>query len=100
VRLVALIVWFLASLYILVLLARMVLSLVMAFSRGWRPAGAGAAAAEVVFMLTDPPIRAVGRVVKPVRLGPIALDLAFLLVFFAVYLVVHVAARLAAGAWF
>ncbi|MDR2453198.1 MAG: YggT family protein [Bifidobacteriaceae bacterium] len=96
-RPVALVVWFAGSLYLLVLLARMVLSLVMALSRGWRPQGPAAAAAEIVFMLTDPPVRAVGRVVKPVRVGPVALDLGFLLVFFAVYLVVNLAARLAAG---
>ena len=98
-RAVALTVWFAASLYMLVLVARMVISLVMAFSRGWRPRGAGAAVAEVIFMLTDPPIKAVGRVVKPIRVGQMAFDLGFLLVVLVVYLITSVAARVAVGAW-
>jgi YggT family protein len=89
--LAASIVWAVAQLYLLVLLARMVVQLVMAYSRGWRPRGAAAVAAEVVFTVTDPPIKLVRRLIPPVRLGAVSLDLAFIVVFLAVSAVAYVA---------
>ncbi|MDR1118317.1 MAG: YggT family protein [Bifidobacteriaceae bacterium] len=96
-RVAAYVVWLLASLYLLILVARMVIGLVMAFSRGWRPAGAAAAAAEVVYALTDPPLKGARRLVKPVQLGQMSFDLGFLLVAIGVSVVASVAARIAAG---
>ena len=78
------IVWATAQLYLLILFARVALDLVMALSRGWRPRGALAAAAEIVFLLTDPPVKLVRRVIPPVRLGALALDLGFIIVMLAV----------------
>jgi YggT family protein len=95
---VAYVVWALAQLYLLVLVIRMVIDLVMAFSRSWRPQRAVAAIAELVFVVTDPPLRLVRRVVKPVRFGPVALDLAFLLVVIAVSMVAYAAAALIGAA--
>ncbi|MDR1824944.1 MAG: YggT family protein [Bifidobacteriaceae bacterium] len=82
--LAATIVWALAQLYLLVLLARMVLSLAMVFARDWRPRGRVAAAAEIIFTVTDPPIRACRRILPTVRIGGIGLDLGFLVVVIAV----------------
>jgi YggT family protein len=93
VKTAAYIVWALAELYLLILLARMILDLVMAFSRTWRPEKTLAAAAEIVFLLTDPLLRPVRKAVKPVRLGPFALDLSFVIVFLAVSLVAYGASR-------
>ena len=90
-------VWALAQIYLLVLMVRLVLSWVMSFSRTWRPQKAAAALAEVVFMVTDPPLRLARKVVKPVRVGPVALDLAFLVVVVAVSMVAYAAAALGAA---
>jgi YggT family protein len=76
----ATILWALAQLYLLVLIARMVISLVMAFARDWRPRGAAAVVSEVIFTLTDPPIKLARRLIPPLRLGGMALDLGFMLV--------------------
>ena len=35
---------------------------------------------EVVYSITDPPIKALRRVIPPLRLGNVALDLSFLIV--------------------
>ena len=51
---------------------------------------------EVVFSITDPPIKALRRVIPPLRLGNIALDLSFILVFIAVQILAGVFFSLAA----
>jgi YggT family protein len=100
VRTAAYVVWLAAAIYLLLLLARMVIGWVIVFSRGWRPHGASAALSEIVYTLTDPPLKLVRRVVRPVRFGQFALDVSFMVVAFAVSVVAYVAARLADGsAW-
>ncbi|MFC5998345.1 YggT family protein [Quadrisphaera sp. GCM10027208] len=72
---------FLVWLYILVLFGRLVFDWIQVFSRDWRPRGALLVVAETVYSLTDPPLRAIRRVVRPVRLGQVQLDLAFIILF-------------------
>lgn len=71
----------LVLLYIVVLLGRLVLDWVQVFSRDWRPTGVVLVLAEGVYALTDPPLRALRRVIKPVRIGQVQLDLAFIVLF-------------------
>jgi YggT family protein len=77
--------------YFLVLWVRFILELVQAFSQSWRPRGAVLVLAEVSFTLTDPPIRAVRRVIPPLRVGAFALDFGFTIVMFAVIILLNVA---------
>ena len=72
---------YLLYIFVALLIARMVVSWTMAFARNWRPTGIVAVGLEVVFSATDPPLRALGRVIPPLRLGSFALDLAFIVVF-------------------
>lgn len=65
--------------YVLVLLARMVLDWIPVFNREWRPQGAGLVAAEIVYTVTDPPIRFFRRFIPPLRIGQISIDLGFTL---------------------
>lgn len=81
-------------LYFIVLLARLVLDWVQVFSRDWRPKGPMLVVAEVVYSLTDPPLRALRRVIPPLRLGGIALDLAFLVLILGVSILRSVVAQL------
>ncbi|MGO1174183.1 MAG: YggT family protein [Actinomycetaceae bacterium] len=80
---------FLLWLYLLVLLARVVIDLVQIFSRTWRPTGAVLVLANVVYGLTDPPLRFIRRFIPPVRIGQVSLDLGFLILFLAVQLVLN-----------
>ncbi|HET8958793.1 YggT family protein [Microcella putealis] len=69
--------------------ARFILDWVQVLNRGWRPRGAMVVLAEVSYTITDPPIRTVRRVVPPLRLGGIQLDLAFMIVLFVVWLLMN-----------
>jgi YggT family protein len=70
--------------YLLVLIARMVMEWIRFANHEWRPRGAGLVAAECAYTITDPPIRLVRRLIPPLRIGSVSLDLGFMLVFFIV----------------
>lgn len=74
-QLLFLVLWFLR----LLLTARLVLELVRVFARSWMPSGRSAIAVESVYMLTDPPVRLLRRIIPMVRLGGVALDLSLLI---------------------
>ena len=72
----------LINLYMMVLLARVILDWGLFFARGWRPSGILLVLANVLYALTDPPIRCIGRFVPPLRLGGgMAIDVGFMLLF-------------------
>lgn len=73
-------------LFIFVLIARVVLEMVQSFSRTWRPTGFVLVLAEIVYTITDPPLKFLRKFIKPVRLGSIALDLSVLVLFFIVWI--------------
>lgn len=97
VRLVASILNFALLLYLLVLFARMILDLVPLFNREWRPRGIGLVAAEGVYTVTDPPLKMFRRVIPPVRLGPVALDLGFTITVIAVMIAMSITRAIALG---
>ncbi|MCR2785873.1 MULTISPECIES: YggT family protein [unclassified Microbacterium] len=76
-RLVAAIVNTLLLVYVLLLLVRLILEYIPMFNRSWRPRGAGLIAAEIVYTVTDPPIKLIRRFIPPLRVGAVAIDFAF-----------------------
>ena len=68
------ILYFALLLYFFVMWARFGLDLARSFKPRWRPTGPGLVAAELVFSVTDPPIRFFRRLLPPVRIGALALD--------------------------
>ena len=74
---------FAVFLFFIILLGRLVLDWVQAFARDWRPRGAILVVAEFVYTITDPPLKALRRVIPPLSLGNIRLDLAFLVLMLA-----------------
>ncbi|MCM3661842.1 YggT family protein [Georgenia satyanarayanai] len=93
-QLVFSIVYFLLLLYLVVLIGRLVLDWVQVFSRDWRPRGILLVLAELVYTLTDPPLNWLRRYIPPLRLGPVALDLGFIILFMGVSISMRVAASL------
>lgn len=85
-RLVGEILGFVLWMALIVLIARIVLDYVQMLARDWRPSGPVLVLAEVIYSLTDPPLRAVRRVLPPVRLGAVMLDLSPLVLFVIIYL--------------
>ncbi len=75
---------FVVFLFLLALIARLVLDWVQAFARDWRPSGPVLVAAEGVYSVTDPPLKALRRVIPPLRIGAIQIDLAFTVLFIVV----------------
>lgn len=84
VSIVATIVYVALTVFFVTMWARFILDLVRTFARQWRPRGLGLVLAEGVFTVTDPPIKAVRRVVPPLRIGGAALDFAWSIVMLAV----------------
>jgi YggT family protein len=72
-------------LYILLLLVRLVVDWVQMFARAWEPHGVLLVALEGVYTVTDPPILAVRRILPPLRLGGMLIDLSFFVVLIVAY---------------
>jgi YggT family protein len=72
--------------FLILLFARFVVDWVMVLARSWRPSGLVAAGLEVVYATTDPPLKAIRKVIPPLNLGSIRLDLAFMVLLIAVYI--------------
>ena len=81
--------------FLILLFARFVVDWVMVLARSWRPSGLVAAGLEVVYSTTDPPLKAVRKVIPPLNLGSIRLDLGFMVLLIAVLLLRSFATRLA-----
>jgi YggT family protein len=75
---------FALNIFLLALFARLILDYVRMFRPDWRPRGILMPLAEIIYTLTDRPLSFVRRFVPPLRLGPVALDLSFILLFFAI----------------
>ena len=80
--------------FIAMLWIRFIVDWVQVFARRWEPKGPLLVALEGVYSATDPPIVALRRVVPPLRIGQVALDLSFLLVMVAAWLLLNVVATI------
>lgn len=78
--------WF----FIALLWIRFVVDWVQIFARSWTPRGVLLVALELVYSITDPPIKALRRVIPPLRIGSVSLDLSFLIVMIAAYVLLQV----------
>ena len=80
--------------FIALLWVRFIVDWVQVFARRWEPKGPLLVALEGVYSATDPPIVALRRVVPPLRIGQVALDLSFLLVMVGAWLLLNVVATI------
>jgi YggT family protein len=72
------------------LILRFIIDYVMMFARNFRPSGLLAAVLEVAYSVTDPPLRALRRVIPPLQLGRVSLDLSFIVLFISAYVLIDV----------
>jgi YggT family protein len=79
--------------FLLLLLFRLIMDYVFVFARSFRPQGLLAIALELAYSATDPPLKAVRRVLPPLRLGNVSIDLGFIVVFFATSILMSVVQR-------
>ncbi|MBI1377530.1 MAG: YggT family protein [Frankiales bacterium] len=81
------------QIYIIVLIARIVLEYVFFFARDWRPTGFVLLLVEGVYTVTDPPLKLLRRFIPPLRIGGVALDLAFVVLFILVQVLIALLVR-------
>ena len=77
--------------YLVVLIGRMIFGWVQVFARDWRPTGVLLVLAEAIFTVTDPPLKFLRRFIPPLRLGMVAMDLSFMVLFIVVLILLEVA---------
>lgn len=84
------VVYILLYAFLVVLLGRFVMGYVMQFGRRWQPGRAAAATLEVVWTVTDPPLKALRRVIPPLRFGTVAVDLSSLVLLVILFVLMNV----------
>lgn len=83
---------FVLYLFLFALIGRLVFDLVQMYARSWRPAGFVLVLAETIYTVTDPPLKFLRRFIKPIRLGSVALDLSFMILFLVVMILLQIVA--------
>lgn len=71
------------QLFVYAMFARFIVDFIMSVNRGWRPPAILMPVVDFAFTITDPPLKLVRRFVPPLRLGVVALDLAWTIVLIA-----------------
>ena len=74
----------------LFIVGRLVVEIVRSFARDWRPAGSTAAGLEVLFMVTDPPVKLLRRIIPQVRIGNVSLDLSIMILLLVTFILMRV----------
>ena len=64
---------------------------VQVFAREWRPKGIVLVLAEAIYTVTDPPLKFLRRFIPPLRLGMVAMDLSFMVLFIVILILLEVA---------
>ncbi len=64
--------------FFIALIGRFIIDWVQVLARDWRPRGAILVVAEAIYTVTDPPLRALRKVIPSPTIGGIRLDLSFL----------------------
>ena len=93
-QLVAALLFYVVLAFFILLLIRLVLDWVQFFARDWRPSGIALVIAEVTYSVTDPPLKALRRIIPPVTIGSVRLDLAFMVLFILCLILMRVFASL------
>jgi YggT family protein len=70
--------------YLVILIGRMIFSWIQVFARDWRPSGILLVLAESIYTVTDPPLRFLRRFLPVLRIGMVALDLSFMVLFIVI----------------
>ena len=83
--------------FLLLLIFRLVMEYVFLFARSFRPSGFFAVVLEAVYTVTDPPLRALRKVIPPLRIGGVSLDLSFVVLFFLVQILRNVVTQVFLG---
>jgi YggT family protein len=87
----------LLNIFTFFLIARLVLDYVQMFARSWRPTGVVLVLAEIIYSITDPPLKVLRKFIPPLKIGTISLDLSFLVLIILVQVLARIATVLASN---
>ncbi len=76
--------------FLLFLIFRLVMEYVFLLARSYEPTGPVAVALELAYTVTDPPLKALRRILPPLRIGQVSLDLGFIVLFIVVRILMSV----------
>jgi YggT family protein len=94
VQVLKIVLYYALTIYLLLLIGRIIIDMLQAYSRSWSPQGVLAMVAEVIYTATDPPLRLLRRYIRPLRIGSVALDLRYTLLFVVIIVLLAVVGRL------
>ncbi|MEU1088480.1 YggT family protein [Streptomyces sp. NPDC005576] len=75
--------------FLIVLIFRLVMDYVFQFARSWEPGKPMVVVLEATYSVTDPPLKLLRRLIPPLRLGGVALDLSFFVLMIIVYILIE-----------
>lgn len=67
------------------LVARIIIEMIQSFSRSFRPPRWFYVIAEPLFLVTDPPVKVLRKVIPPLPAGGVMLDISILVLFFLIF---------------
>ena len=79
------------TIYLVLLIGRMIFGWVQVFAREWRPKGIVLVLAEAIYTVTDPPLKFLRRFIPPLRIGMVAMDLSFMVLIIVILILLEVA---------
>jgi YggT family protein len=74
----------------LFVVGRLVVEIVRSFARDWKPAGSTAAGLEMLFVVTDPVVKLMRRLIPSVRIGNVSLDLSIMILLLVTFILMRV----------
>ncbi|MCL1838317.1 MAG: YggT family protein [Propionibacteriaceae bacterium] len=77
----------LISAYVFILAIRALISFIPLFRRGWTPRGFVLVIVEIIYTITDPPLKLLRKFIPPLRLGELQLDLAFIVLWLSLVII-------------
>jgi len=78
------------QIFLFALLGRLILDYIRMFARNWRPSGVSLYLVEAIYSITDKPMGFIRRFIPPLRIGAVSLDLSFIVLFFAIQLLIPI----------
>ncbi|MGB3773545.1 MAG: YggT family protein [Rhodococcus sp. (in: high G+C Gram-positive bacteria)] len=82
--------YFILFVFWLLLIGRIIVEFIRSFARDWRPSGVVVVILEAIFTVTDPPVKLLRRIIPPLNLGGVRLDLSIMVLLFIVFILMRV----------
>ncbi|MBJ8343199.1 YggT family protein [Antrihabitans sp. YC2-6] len=87
------VIYFALFVFWLLLIGRIIIEFIRSFARDWHPTGFVVVILEAIFTITDPPVKLLRRLIPPISLGGIRLDLSIMVLLFIVFILMTVVER-------